>query len=72
MTITEHDCYWVCASGSEAAMVQAYNDNDLLELGRLAKARLEESAANRLRQREEDKARYRAEILAEACQGGEA
>lgn len=71
-TVTKSDVFGVCGYGQEDAVLEAYQSGDILELGNMCKRRIEKAIADRIAYHEEQKAKYRAEILAEACAGGEA
>ncbi len=70
--VIKADVVWQACFEDEDAMLAAYKDGDLMEMGRMVQKRIAYNAALRIRLREEEKAKYRAEILAEVCGGGEA
>ena len=63
---TQIDVAWLTASYEEEAhMLAAFEADDVMEMGRLIKRRIQHNADLRVKTREAEKAKYRAEILAE-------
>ena len=69
---TKIDCYGVCGYGQEDAVLAAYERGDILALGKMCKARIDNSVNDRIDWDQRQKDKYRAEILAEGSAGGEA
>ncbi len=64
--VTRSDCYSIISGTNADAVFDAYVKGDILALGRMAKDKIERDAAIRVKYEAEQRAKYRAEILAEA------
>lgn len=69
---TRSDVYSFVSAGDEANAVNALNADDMYLFGTIVKNRIDRLIESAAEWRRAEKEKYRAEILAEVCQGGDA